>query len=283
MEWRKIMLAFGFHRVEQFTGLEITRLSPLRFSRIIDLIEDSQLPVLPPESAIGRQGILLTFDDGFASVSESALPILAARGAKAMIFLVAGSVGRSDQWDIRLLGSARPMMNWAQVRYWSERGMVFGSHTLTHADLTVLSPKALREELVVSRYMIEDRIGRPVTTLSYPFGRHNRRVRDAAMEAGYTSAFATFGTDPSVGRFELGRVLVNSLMSLLEIRSCLESYRRGGVLNEHWRGHWRNRFLSSLSAGSATVSSWRRCVSGSGTTRPQFDHEQIVPLSSRWR
>lgn len=276
------MLALGFHRVEGLTGLEITRLSPLRFSRILDLVEDSGEPVLSPATAIGGQGVLITFDDGFASVAENALPILAARGLSATVFLVAGQVGRTDQWDVRILGRRRPMMNWAQVRYWSDRGMTFGSHTLTHSDLTALSPLALREELVASKQNIEDRIGRPVTTLSYPFGRHSQRVRDAAMEAGYTSAFATFATRHTGSRFAVERVLVNSLMSLLELRSLLESYRREGVLNEQWRGHWRNRFFSSLSAGSATVSSWRRGVTGEGIARPQFENEQIVPLSSRW-
>jgi peptidoglycan/xylan/chitin deacetylase (PgdA/CDA1 family) len=273
------VLAFGFHRVERFTGFEITRLSPLRFSRILDLIEDSEEPILTADATAGDRGIVMTFDDGFASVADTALPILAARGWTATVFLVAGSIGATDDWDVRILGRQRPMMSWAQARYWSARGMTFGSHTMTHPDLTALTPVALREELVASKRIVEDQLGREVTTLSYPFGRHSRRVREAAMEAGYNTAFASCEGRQPTDPFSVGRVLINSLMSLLEIRSLLDSYCRDGALNEDWRGHWRNRFFSSLSAGSATVNSWRRWAGGQKAAGQHIDTERIAPES----
>jgi peptidoglycan/xylan/chitin deacetylase (PgdA/CDA1 family) len=43
-------------------------------------------------------------------------------------------------------------------------------------------------ELVSSKKYIEDLIGGPVTTMSYPFGAVDRRVRDAVKRAGYLLA-----------------------------------------------------------------------------------------------
>lgn len=250
------MLALGFHRIERFTGFEITRLSPTRFDRILTLIDGADTRVVCPGE---EHGVVLTFDDGLASVAETALPLLSKRGWPAMIFLVAGFVGETDSWDVRLLGRGRPMMSWGEVQQWSRAGVSFGSHTVTHADLTALSVRALREELRGSKAMIEDQTGVRVDWLSYPFGRHDERVREEAAEAGYAGAF---GTHVSGGggqdRYARPRVLVNSLTSLLELRSLLRTSEQMALAHENWRGHWRNRFLSSLSVGSATVSTWRR-------------------------
>ena len=250
------MLTLGFHRVEPVTGLEITRLSPRRFQRILELIADSGTSVVPPG---GQVGVTLTFDDGMSSVGRHALPLLAERGWPATVFLIAGYVGKADSWDVRLLGRRRPMMSWSEIRKWATAGVSFGSHSLTHADLTVLTDRSLREELRSSKAMIEDQTGKKVDWLSYPFGRHDARVREAAAAAGYMGAFGTLASRPDVpDLFACPRVLVNVLTSLLELRSLLRTSEQAALAHENWRGHWRNRFLSSLSAGSATVSTWRR-------------------------
>ena len=65
-----MLLTLGFHRVETFTGFEITRLSPYRFSRIVEMIEESGEPVLPPDTSLDGEGVLLTFDDGMAPAAQ---------------------------------------------------------------------------------------------------------------------------------------------------------------------------------------------------------------------
>ena len=45
------------------------------------------------------------------------------------------------------------MMSWDDVRHWSEQGMEFGSHSITHADLTALTDRALHDELKDSKTM----------------------------------------------------------------------------------------------------------------------------------
>ncbi len=240
------MIVFNFHRVEKPTGLEITRLSPSRFQQVLDCVAISGLVVgrgnenplkIMPE-------ILFTFDDGFASICDHALPELKERGWNAILFLIADAVGQDDQWDIRLLGRKRPMMSWGQAKQWSDAGFAFGSHSQSHADLTALSPRRLRDELVDSKARIEDELAREVRYVSYPFGRHNSRVREAVQAAGYDAAFAVNG--PTGDRFAIPRVNVHTLMTLWELRRVLQ----GGAPS------WRTRLFTSLSAGSATVGNW---------------------------
>jgi hypothetical protein len=46
----------------------------------------------------------------------------------------------------------------------------------------------LAEELTRSKLLLEDVLGKPVKSISFPFGQWDRRVWDAAQKAGYTSA-----------------------------------------------------------------------------------------------
>jgi peptidoglycan/xylan/chitin deacetylase (PgdA/CDA1 family) len=79
-------------------------------------------------------------------------------------------------------------MTWAMAEELTERGHVFGSHTVTHPHLTALDEEALREELVVARARLRERLG-ACDTLAYPFGEWDGRVAAAAADAGYRYAF----------------------------------------------------------------------------------------------
>lgn len=253
------MLVLGFHRVEPATGLEITRLGPRRFDQMLGWIADSGLAVMDTASANPQTGagVLLTFDDGYQSIADNALPCLAERGWSAVVFLIAESVGKSDDWDVRLLGQRRQMMNWQQIREWSAAGIEFGSHSLTHADLTVASESRLERELADSKAIIEDQIGLPVRYFAYPFGRQNGHVRAAAAHAGYECAFAT-GRGETDEPMAIPRLMLHGLTSAFEFNRAVKDERSADIHDTGWRGSLRSRFFQSLSAGSATVANWRR-------------------------
>jgi peptidoglycan/xylan/chitin deacetylase (PgdA/CDA1 family) len=75
-----------------------------------------------------------------------------------------------------------------QVREIAALGHEIGSHTVSHANLTLLSDDDLAAELSRSKNILEDVVGKLVSSLSFPFGQWNRRVWDAALDAGYTAA-----------------------------------------------------------------------------------------------
>src|SRR4051812_41654229 len=49
--------------------------------------------------ALPRKSVLITFDDGYLSFLDYALPALQARGMTATAFLVAGEIGEFNRWD----------------------------------------------------------------------------------------------------------------------------------------------------------------------------------------
>src|SRR2546423_1141649 len=77
-----------------------------------------------------------------------------------------------------------------QVREMQEDGIAFGSHSYAHHDLTAMEEAECARDLRASRELLEDLLKAPVRHLAYPRGRHDERVRRAALRAGFTHAYA---------------------------------------------------------------------------------------------
>lgn len=138
-----------------------------------------------------ERNVFLTFDDGFRDVFEHALPILREHGFRAMLFLVADLIGKTNEWQQRAGDVVEPLMDEGQIREWLAAGHEIGSHTRTHPHLTRLPPEEAREEIVASKKKLEDRFGVAVEHFCYPYGDWNPAVRDLVAAAGYRSACTT--------------------------------------------------------------------------------------------
>jgi peptidoglycan/xylan/chitin deacetylase (PgdA/CDA1 family) len=125
---------------------------------------------LPPKP------VILTFDDGYRDLAQYAFPILEKHGFRATVFVVTDLIGRDDEW-LRCDGkSPQALLTADEIRYWAARGIEFGAHSCSHADLTKLSPAALDHEVVGSRRALEALLGKPVRCFAYPYGFYNDEV-----------------------------------------------------------------------------------------------------------
>ncbi len=221
----------AYHKV---TGFEFggTWISKKRFISSLDYLLDSGFSFISEDNFLdtisgkrigkGRE-ILMTFDDGYRMIIDNAIPALEQRKIPALIFLITSYAGRENRWELRLPGRKFDHMGWDEVEDLSARGFSFGSHSRSHRDLTRLGIEPLRSELSVSKGVIEEATGHTVRTLSYPFGRSNRSVREETKAAGYEAAFTLYpaGRNSRIDRFDLrregvwvidtGRSLVNKL------------------------------------------------------------------------
>ena len=87
-------------------------------------------------------------------------------------------------------------MNWQEAREMQAGGMAFGSHTHNHEILTKLPVESQREELEVSRQILERELNRSIATLAYPVGgaqSFSVETQMAAMRSGYVAAFSFYG------------------------------------------------------------------------------------------
>jgi len=145
-----------------------------------------------------RHRVLLTFDDAFESFADVAWPELQRRDMHAVLFVVTGFVGRRATWDLPLPGRRVPHLSWNALRDLAAAGVEIGSHSRSHTDLRRSDTASLQRELLDSRQQLQDELGVPVRSLSWPFGRCNARTCEAASAAGYELAFAM----PPSGRNE---------------------------------------------------------------------------------
>lgn len=205
-----------FHKLSRGFLWEGTWTTPVRFEAIIDRLtrsgytfvgEAAYLDALAHPSPQAAKQVFLTFDDGYADTIEEAHRILAPRKIPFHVFFVSDYAGRDNTWDLSLGRLKHRHLTWDRVGELALAGVSFGSHTASHADATRLPYVALLEDLERSRRAIEGATGRPVRTLSYPFGRYNTSVLAAAREAGFEAAFSLYpkGSNAQVDPFALRR------------------------------------------------------------------------------
>lgn len=142
-------------------------------------------------AAIGCRGalppkpIVLTFDDGYADVFFRASTLIAHHGMHAIAYVITGRISAGDP----------SFLTWPLLTALERRGIEIGSHTVSHRDLTTLSDRELRTELLESRRVLERRLGHPIRWLAYPFGAYDAQVVASARRAGYRLAVTTRGGD----------------------------------------------------------------------------------------
>ena len=167
------------------------------FKRHLDGLEEWGAVVLPLDEAVAslaagtlpEKAVVLTFDDGYASVLETAWPLLQERAMPMTFFVVSGILDRemSFPWDADEPDQGRLRLARAdEVLDAARSGLDIGSHTVTHPWLPRLDATELKRELVDSREALGELLGREITSMAYPTGGWNREVRDAVDAAGYS-------------------------------------------------------------------------------------------------
>ncbi len=82
-------------------------------------------------------------------------------------------------------------MNWEDLSQLKNAGHYIGSHTITHVMLGTMSDKVLiKNELLNSAKIIEQKLGHYPITISYPVGSYNDKTKELSNEAGYTIGLA---------------------------------------------------------------------------------------------
>jgi peptidoglycan/xylan/chitin deacetylase (PgdA/CDA1 family) len=161
----------------------------------------------------GEKLVAITFDDGYRDFYTHAFPIMSRYGYLATVFLPTAYIG-----DVPREFHGEECLTWSQVRELRKAGVEFGSHTVTHPQLQNVSPQQLRDELGRSKDQIEEKLGEPVETFSYPYAFPEtdqgfiRQLRELLQETGYRDGVSTIigRLGKSDNRLFMKRLPVNS-------------------------------------------------------------------------
>ncbi|NND20750.1 MAG: polysaccharide deacetylase family protein [Silicimonas sp.] len=150
--------------------------------------------------------VVITFDDAFQDFVTSAWPILEQRGFPAVVYVPTDHVANEEDWA-GALTPPRRLMDWADIRLLANEGVTFGSHSVSHPDLTALEDSVLMTEITRSKEVLEAELGTAVRHFAPPYGRSSPKVRKLIAQNYSTSVGTRLArAGPSSDRFDLPRI-----------------------------------------------------------------------------
>jgi peptidoglycan/xylan/chitin deacetylase (PgdA/CDA1 family) len=201
--------------------------------------------------------VIVTFDDGYRSVVDHALPSLERYRIPAAVFVCSEPVLRSrhfwfdtlcrrdgeeavlcaqrlphDEW--RALTESistpyqeneahRPMTTAELVRLASSPLIEIGGHTLSHPTLAVASIDEQRREISGCRTALQNAVAQPVHAFAYPFGRFGTHYSldtvTGVRNAGFDMAFTTEPSFHTCGSdpFQISRFVMLNAVDDVEL------------------------------------------------------------------
>src|SRR5256885_4293939 len=226
-------IIFCYHRLVDKIRYPGTEITPAAFEAQMKELKDRGITVISMQDLLawkrGEKNIpprcaVITFDDGYKSQYEVAWPILKKYGYPFTMFIYTEGVRGGS------LGGGGAI-TWEQLADMRDNGVDIEAHSATHQDLreghtiTLASPGGkktrtkltgpqyeqwVRNEVVGSKELLEQRLGIKVNCFAVPFGNYNEHVTDLARNAGYEAMFTVYGqpitfTSPldSIGRYAI--------------------------------------------------------------------------------
>lgn len=174
---------------------------------------------------ITKKNAVITFDDGYGDFHSNAFPVLQKYHFPATVFLPTAFIGNQQN---KLRGKRH--LTWSQVSELSNRGIRFGSHTITHPELSRLNNEVVEYEISESKKTIEGMIGKEIDTFSYPFrfpDGNNQFIEDLrrllqqhGYQCGVSTRIGTTSMDDD--RYFSRRVPINSEDDIAFFQAKLE-------------------------------------------------------------
>jgi peptidoglycan/xylan/chitin deacetylase (PgdA/CDA1 family) len=226
-------IIFCYHLLVDKVRYPGTEITPAAFEAQMKELKDRGITVISMQDLLawkrGEKNIpprcaVITFDDGYKAQYEVAWPILKKYGYPFTMFIYTEGVRGGA------LGGGGAI-TWEQLADMRDNGVDIEAHSATHQDLreghaiTLVAPGGkktrtkltgpqyeewMRNEVVGSKQLLEQRLGIKVNCFAVPFGNYNEHVKEIARNAGYEAMFTVYGqpitfTSPldAIGRYAI--------------------------------------------------------------------------------
>lgn len=172
-------------------------MTPQKFESQIKWLKDNGFTIIPLKEAVdylqGKReslppkSIVVTADDGWQSVYTYMFPIIKKYNIPVTLFIYPQTIS-----------NGKNAMTWEELKKLQDTGLFdIQSHTYSHPNFKQakkrMSPenyeKYVTSELVSSKTMLENKTGKKILFLAWPFGIYDSYLEQAAEKAGYVMAF----------------------------------------------------------------------------------------------
>lgn len=164
------------------------------FIRHLDMLEEDGFEVWPLDRVVDHlkrerplpdKVAVLTFDDAYISVYETAMPLLEERDLPFTIFVNADPINRE-----------RPLyMSWDQLREARDQGAILANHSLTHPHMVRQEEdesqeewlERMRHEIEENQRQLVEQLGDAPKMFAYPYGEYNPELEQLLKDLGYVA------------------------------------------------------------------------------------------------
>jgi peptidoglycan/xylan/chitin deacetylase (PgdA/CDA1 family) len=197
--------------------------------------------VTPSPGGFSTGMVTLTFDDGWTSQYNNALPVLQENGLKGSFYIITQPMKDADAAVAN--GEINDYMTTVQVKALQTAGNEVSAHTVNHCNLvTLLCPDAeipnskdplnRQQEIVQSKNALLAAGITPVNTFVYPYGEYNNRVITILKNQGFIGArsvddgFNTKTTD----KYALKSFNIDRNTTVAQVKTAIDT----AIANKYW-------------------------------------------------
>lgn len=170
---------------------------------------DEFLYFIEHEEERPKKCVLLTFDDGFADNYVFAYPLLKKFGMQAMMFVATDfisdddvtrdsfvSLSHNDAWELACSGRRSEVMcTWNELQEMESSGVFdIQCHGTSHETPALMSGKkykAVKEDLIGGKAILETRLSKKASHFAWPRGHYDAEGIRIAADAGFRALYTT--------------------------------------------------------------------------------------------
>jgi len=148
---------------EQFDFIAQKGYKTYHFNELIDC------DILP-----SKKNIIITFDDGYVSQMELAIPLLEKYNLKATFFVPLNYLGRTDEWNT----SSLQIMTAKELNSLDPSRVELAFHSFYHNKYNELSENSIDEDFKLCFDSVSENNMNFSLTLAYPYGKYPREIAE---------------------------------------------------------------------------------------------------------
>ena len=202
----KGIISIMYHRFEE-NKYPSTNIKLIDFKKHLDLVYEKDIYFINPSNIEkelninqSKKKVLLTIDDGYSSFYNKAWPILKEKKIPFILFISTREVGKNGY------------MSWDEIReiHNSKIGII-GNHSHSHDYLIDFEKKKVKDDLLTSKKIFEEELGKNPIFFSYPFGEYSKYLKELVKQQGFKYAFGQHSgvIDNTKSYYELPRFPIN--------------------------------------------------------------------------